>query len=490
MRYLVRTGAILSVSAALSCGSSTHPEVDLGSQLQSDSQPAATAPDGSANDGGKEDVRRDVGGAAVGGAVGTGGAIGTGGKVGTGGTPGSGGLGKDAGPGSGGRGGRDGTGGAGKDGGPGSGGIGKDGGPGIDGASNGGRPGTGGATGTGGVIGTGGAIGTGGSTSTTAPATLPQGWLYTSGNKIYVSDGSGAGAQWMGRGVNIDDLFLCGYNSDLSMTSPSAEDALKSIVSSVVTDWKANFFRTSLGMNSYTAVSWIGTSTYKTAMTDVINAVGSYPGVYVLVTLRSDKTTVNSDGSACGQGDDAVCLPSSATDDVYRALVSSFANAPYVMFAVANEPGGMSSEDSELAKVMEHVVGVIRAEEDSLAVPHHIVAVQGNQWTSKIGFYNSSPLSEDNVVYEYHSYPPEATGTYGYTQSKIPVIIGEYGPEGSDTSFASSFFADVETKQIPNLAWSVSPYSNCAPDLVSVTRNTTLTPNTWGKLVKDYLTAH
>lgn len=146
---------------------------------------------------------------------------------------------------------------------------------------------------------------------------------------------------------------------------------------------------------------------------------------------------------------------------------------------------------------MSHAVSVIRAEEDRLGVPHHVVAVQGNQWTSKIGFYNTSPLPYDNVVYEYHSYPPEATGTYGYTQSNIPVIIGEYGPQMPNyqtndsltLSNADSFFADLEAKQIPSLAWDFSPLSDCYPDLL-VRSETSMTPNAWGRTVRDYLLAH
>jgi hypothetical protein len=373
-----------------------------------------------------------------------------------------------------------------------------------------------GKTGTGGILGTGGATaksdagldgktGTGGTTTVdgggdalgvdgstdTGDNGMPAGWLYTvaKDNKIYLSNGAG-GAVWMGRGVNIDDLFLCGYNYQLQMTSPTGEAALLGIVANLMTEWKPTFVRTSLGMNSYTVVSWLASSAYKTAMTNVINAFGTYPGTYVLVTLRSDTSMVNTDGSTCGQGDDAVCLPSTATDEVYRELVASFASAPFVMFGIANEPGGMDATDAAISSLMSHAIGVIRAKEDALGVPHHIVAVQGNQWTSKIGYYNTSPLPYDNVVYEYHSYPPEATGTYGYTQSSIPVIIGEYGPSGSDQSFLSAFLTDVEAKQIPNLAWDVSPYSNCAPDLVSVTRTTTLTPNTWGTPVKQYLLTH
>lgn len=320
---------------------------------------------------------------------------------------------------------------------------------------------------------------------------VPAGWLYTvaKDNKIYLSHGSG-GSVWMGRGVNIDDLFLCGYNNELQMSNPTGEAALNGIVANLITEWKPTLLRTSLGMNSYAVVSWLGSSAYKTAMINVIKKIGTYPGVYVLVTLRSDTSMVDTDGSVCGQGDDAVCLPSNATDDVYRELVASFAHDPFVIFGIANEPGGMSAKDAAISSLMSHAVGVIRAAEDALGAPHHLVAVQGNQWTSKIGFYNSAPLPHDNVVYEYHSYPPEATGTYGYTQSNIPVIIGEYGPLNGDQSFLSAFLADVEAKQIPNVAWSVSPYSNCAPDLVSVTRTTTLTPNTWGTAVKQYLTSH
>ena len=365
------------------------------------------------------------------------------------------------------------------------------------GGSGAGLDGSTGTGGTGAIVdgGTGGgdaASGVDTNTSETAGASsVPAGWLYTvpKDSKIYLSNGSG-GTVWMGRGVNIDDLFLCGYNYQLQMTNPTGETALLGIVSNLMAEWKPTFLRTSLGMNSYAVVSWLASSVYKTAMTDVVNKIGTYPGTYVLVTLRSDTTMVNTDGSVCGQGDDAVCLPSTATDDVYREIVTSFATAPFVIFGIANEPGGMSAKDTTISSLMSHAVGVIRAAEDALGVPHHLIAVQGNQWTSKIGFYSTSPIPFDNVVYEYHSYPPEATGTYGYTQSSIPVIIGEYGPLNSDQSFLSAFLEDVESKQIPNLAWSVSPYSDCAPDLVSVTHTTTLTPNTWGTPVKQYLLGH
>jgi hypothetical protein len=69
------------------------------------------------------------------------------------------------------------------------------------------------------------------------------------------------------------------------------------------------------------------------------------------------------------------------------------------------------------------------------------------------------------------------------------VIIGEYG--SLDSGSAPGFFADIEAKQIPNLAWDFDPYSNCAPDLLEVNQSSTnLVPSDWGKLVQAYLLEH
>ena len=249
----------------------------------------------------------------------------------------------------------------------------------------------------------------------------PSGWLYTQGGSVYVSNGT-SGTQWVGRGANVDDLFFCGYNNSLWMTN--AETSLTTLGANLVTGWKATFVRLSLSMNSYSKVGWTGA--YKTSMTNAIKALGANPGVYVLVTLRSDASMTNY-GS-----DDATYFPTSATDAVYTALVDTFANDGFVLFGVANEPGGSSLSNATLRSGMDHAVSVIRAEEDKLGVPHHLVSVQGNNWTSDISFYAQSPLTEDNVVYEVHGYPPPASS---YTYSNIPVIIGEYGTLSNASSW-------------------------------------------------------
>jgi hypothetical protein len=97
---------------------------------------------------------------------------------------------------------------------------------------------------------------TGSADGVAADGGYPAGWLYTNGNRIYVSDGSGGGSPWMGRGVNVDDIFLCGYDNTLWMTQP--DSTLKTIVSGLVSGWKPSFVRISLSMDSNpTVVSWL-----------------------------------------------------------------------------------------------------------------------------------------------------------------------------------------------------------------------------------------
>jgi hypothetical protein len=332
-----------------------------------------------------------------------------------------------------------------------------------------------------------------GEAGATSDGGIPVGWLYTSGSKVYESNGSGGGTVWMGRGMNVDDIFMCGYNDTLWMASP--DQALETELTTLFSGWKANFLRISLGMDSDpTIVSWLSDpSEYKTPMTGVINAIGAHAGVHVLVTLRSDASmigqdTADGDPEATGLPSDSTTTPNATmyptgTDAVYVALVDTFANDGFVLFGLTNEPGGNKLINTTIAAAMSHAVGTIRAEEDKLGVPHHIVSVQGNGWTSDISFYATTPLPYDNVVYEVHGYPP---ATSSYTYANIPVILGEYGSVASTASAA--FYADVESKQIPNLAWDFDPYSNCAPDLVDVNQSSTdITATAWGMIVQNYL---
>jgi hypothetical protein len=322
------------------------------------------------------------------------------------------------------------------------------------------------------------------STAGDAPGVLPAGWLYTQGATIYEADGHGSGTQWMGRGVNVDDVFLCGFNATLY--EPAPDQMLDTVIAGLMSGWKPTFVRISLGMASYTpTVSWLADlDQYATPMTHVIQTLAAYPGIHVLVTLRSDASMIDQD---MVDGDpEATGIPADGTDPVYTALVDTFGTSGAIMFGITNEPGGNKQTDDTISAAMSHAVGAIRAEEDKLGVPHHIVSVQGNAWTSDIGFYDAAPLAFDNVVYEVHGYPPPATS---YTYEHIPVILGEYGDV--DAGSSSAFYGDLETKQIPNLAWDFEEYSDCAPDLLIANgSDTNLQPTSWGQIVQSYLLAH
>jgi Cellulase (glycosyl hydrolase family 5) len=328
----------------------------------------------------------------------------------------------------------------------------------------------------------------------------PAGWLYTSGNKIMVSTGS-SGTQWMGRGVNMDDIFLCGFNNTLYEADPQTLE--ETVVTSLVSGWKPNFVRINLGMNSYKVVSWLSNpAQYKTPMTNIINNIGSHAGVYVLVTLRSDASMILGDPGntePTGIPSDSTTTPDktkypTGTDAVYVALVDTFAHDSFVLFGLTNEAGGNARSDATISAAMNHAVGTIRAEEDKLGVPHHIVTVQGNGYSSNLKLYTASPspITHDNVVYELHYYPGmagETPSNYQYA-STLPMIVGEYGDFSSSVP-QSGFYTDMEAKMIPNLAWDFDTFSGCAPDLLNTTKDPTkLQPTAWGMTVQTYLLAH
>jgi hypothetical protein len=329
---------------------------------------------------------------------------------------------------------------------------------------------------------------------------FPPGWLYTEGNKIMVSTGSTA-TRWMGRGVNMDDIFMCGNNNNLQQSNPDMTQQTE--IDGLMSGWKPSFVRYSLSMNSFKAVSWLSNpAQYQTPVMNAIHHLGSYPGLYVLLTLRSDVSMMVGDSG----NKDPTWIPSDSTttpdktkfpmgtDPVYTALVDAFAQDNYIIFALSNEPGGSVKTDATISSAMNHAVGVIRAEEDKLGVPHHLVSVQGNGYTSQLKMYTAtpSPITHDNVVYELHYYPGlagETPSNYQYADT-LPMIIGEYGDFTSSVP-QSGFYTDMEAKMIPNLAWDFDPFSGCAPDLLNVTHSATmLQPTSWGMSVQTYLLAH
>ena len=314
------------------------------------------------------------------------------------------------------------------------------------------------------------------------PAPGTAGWLHTSGGQILDADGG----VWMGRGVNMDDILFCAYDYDLA-NGPADVTEAKAVVDELVNNWKVNFIRISMYMGSYSQTySWINnTKNYATLMTEVVNYIGQYPGVYVLLTLRSDPT-MNCPTAPAENN----CLPTEATVPVYKALLDSFSNSSFVMFGVSNEPDDQAV--ASLPATMSIGVQAIRDEETKLGTPQHLIAVQGSNSPPLQDYTPTAVQPSANVIYEIHYYP-QWSGTpqtdYLPYVGVYPFFFGEYGgPTGSESdTMSASFFKDCEDDHIPSLAWDFSPFVDCAPDLLTHTGS--LTNNTaWGNSVKAYTT--
>lgn len=323
---------------------------------------------------------------------------------------------------------------------------------------------------------------------------LPAGWLYTNGAKIYVSDGAGGGKPWMGRGVNIDDIFFCGYDNTLWMPTP--DKTLEQVVSGLVSGWKPTFVRISLSMDSYPmVVSWLSNAAqYATPMTGVIDAIGANPGVYVLVTLRSDASmigqdTADGDPEATGVPSDSTTTPDktkfpTGTDAVYQALVDTFGSKSFVLFGLTNEPGGNKQSNTTLSAAMSHAVGVIRAEEDKSA----------SRTTSCPCKATAGRATSASTLRPRCSTRTSSTRCTATRRRPAPTRTRTSRSSSASTGASPTATRSTPTwrpSRIPNIAWDFDSYSNCAPDLLQVNQSdTNLMPTAWGTTVQTYLLAH
>src|SRR5262249_18478427 len=163
---------------------------------------------------------------------------------------------------------------------------------------------------------------------------------------------------WTGRGLNLAGLSFCGNFSTQIQQDPVG--ALNARVDDAVTKWHASFLR--IVMDTTNFISNAGS--FRDHLVQVVNHIGTYPAVKVLLSVYTDPTFDQSSG---GTG----CCASVNTDPLYRALVDTFKNHNYVMFGISNEPGASWTE-AKLWDVMNHAVGTIRTEEDVIGSIHHL----------------------------------------------------------------------------------------------------------------------
>ncbi len=309
-------------------------------------------------------------------------------------------------------------------------------------------------------------------------------WLSTKGNRIY----TGSGAVWHGRGANVHDTRSC----NACTWGPPNPAAVKQRIDVLVDQWKADFIR--LDLESYAQAD--GRTHYQTLTQDatylqhiqeIVDHIGTKPGVYVLLSFWVDPTFSD------------MGWPTAETAKAWEVVAKTFASDAHVMYGLCNEPEHNSDGalDGQVWQAMNDNVAAIRKVESDLGTPSHLIAVQGTgMWSRRLDYYVSNPITAgggNNIVYETHAYNPTEDFDWVFIQpaKTLPVLIGEFGPfQGVDNQDLINLMDTAEQLQLPYAGWTF--HFRCPPNLITVDgagecSPTTITPTDWGKLLQGRL---
>ena len=303
------------------------------------------------------------------------------------------------------------------------------------------------------------------------------GWLATSGDHIINPDGS----VWIGRGVNLHDTRSCGGGTQVDGTPINDDLAGVTEVKrriDVLTDvWKAKFIRLALETRR-SQDSYVADLNYRSKIKEIVDYIGTKPGVYVLVSIWLDPSL------------DANGWPTAATNAILAQLAQDFYASPHVLYGVSNEPENNfdGAQDALVWTRMNAAVAAIRTAESPLGANRHIVTVQGTRdWARDLSYYPTHPITAGggvNVAYETHIYNSlvdfPSLLLVGPPTRTIPVIVGEFGPVND--AWHTATVNDMQTlmdlataNNIPHLAWTFHQY--CPPNLIADTPGKTWDAN-------------
>jgi cellulase (glycosyl hydrolase family 5) len=313
--------------------------------------------------------------------------------------------------------------------------------------------------------------------------------LHTAGNRIRLSDG----APWMGRGVNVFDSRSCGACED----SPDSLREVKRRIDEAVDVWQASFIRLCLQSES-PGEGALADDGYLDHVKDLVDYVGTKPGVYVLVSLWRDPSL----------GEDG--WPTEDTERVWTRLAEALYGEDHALYGIANEPRHNldGRKDAEVWMRMNDTVVAIRNVEAALGERRHVVVVQGTRDYGRwLDYYVEHPIAAGggrNVAYETHPYSAAADleRLVANPSRRLPVIIGEFGPNDFGSGDFQMTYQDAravlelaERERIPYTAFSF--HMRCPPNLLVDYSNgecgmdMRLEPTqTWGRMVMDALRRH
>jgi len=314
-------------------------------------------------------------------------------------------------------------------------------------------------------------------------------WLHTRCNKILKSNDT----PWMARGANLPDTRGCGACVN---DAPSATEVNRRL-DQLTDGWGATLVR--IDLEAYQAANgkrqWQGLledPTYFADLKTIVAHAASKPGVYVVLSPWLDPTQ------------DSQGWPTAQSRATLQALAEAFQDQPRVILAVAAQPHDNldGAQDPQAWAAMDAAVAAIRATEDRLGKPHHLVAVPGlGAWGRRLDYFLSHPIAAGgggNVLYEVHAWDPAEAfeERFVHPATILPVIIGEFGPATvfggtmSDAD-AAALMARADALGIPWLTWTF--HMRCEPSLLvdrsanTCGLNMELLPTAWGAIVRDQL---
>ena len=318
-------------------------------------------------------------------------------------------------------------------------------------------------------------------------------WLEVKDKRIRLPDGR----PFHGRGVNIHDTRSC----DACTFEPPHLDEVLRRINAATDEWGATLIRLLLESYPDDGRAKFGGGAkrvhYRNVLDDddyfrdvmrMVGEVGKHKGVYVLVSLWQDPTF-----SALG-------WPTEKTHFVWKKLAGALRDMPFVMFGLVNEPQANENgqRDAEVWKAMNDTVAAIRAVERP---EHpHVITVQGTrEWGRSLDYYVEHPITAGdgkNVAYETHVYnrPSRFDELVTRPARKLPVIIGELGPQNDDhvhmfPEDCTKLLDLAEKHDVPWIAWTF--HNGCPPNLVverkGCVAGAPLEPTAWGRMVKSRL---
>jgi len=322
-------------------------------------------------------------------------------------------------------------------------------------------------------------------TATVTVGTPPSGdWLSVSAQRIRLPGGS----PFHGRGANLHDTRGC---NACAYGAPNPAE-VKRRIDELVDVWKANFIR--LDLESYAAadgrVHWqslLADPGYLADIQGIVAHATAKPGVYVLLAQWVSPTFT------------ALGWPTAATNLEWARLAEVFQDEPKVLYGLVNEPQSNfdGAQDAQVWAAMDAAVRTIRDVETAAGKPHHVITVQGTRaWARNLDYYLTHPITAGggvNIAYETHVYDPPSqfAALFETPSATLPVVIGEFGPNGMTEAETVTLMASAEARGVPYLAWTF--HMRCPPNLLvdnsggGCGTGMALTPTSWGSRLKARL---